>query len=160
LNLEGAVFFSEESIEDDAGIVQRGDRLSALAEGERAGTGRFTHPAIDGKTERAEAGFVAELGRKELVDGNRILEVPSFELSRGQEDVGGVMAANLAPVGMGKTAEDREVFAERFEALEAFVKLVVMAGLIGEPAPFRSGPRAASKPSRQKQIPSSHPKTL
>ena len=117
LILKGAIFFSEEAIEDHARVVKSRHGLSAAAEGESAGAGGLADASVDRKTERAEAGVIAELGRHELVDGRRVFQLAAFEFGGGEENVGGVVAANLASVGVGKSAEDGEMLAEWFEAL-------------------------------------------
>ena len=117
LILKGAIFFSEEAIEDHARVVKSRHGLSAAAEGKSAGAGGLADASVYRKTEGAEAGVVAELGRHELVDGRRVFQLAAFEFGGGEENVGGVVAAYLAPVGVGKSAEDGEMLAEWFEAL-------------------------------------------
>ena len=55
----------------------------------------------------------------------------------GKEDVGGVVAADFAAVGVGEAGEDGDLVAEGFEAFEALVELEVAALAVREPLPFR-----------------------
>ena len=83
--------------------MERRDGLSGAGEGESAGAGGFAHAAIDRKTERAEAGVVAQFSGEYLIERDRVLELTSFKLGGGEKDVSSVVAAYFSPVRVGES---------------------------------------------------------
>ena len=75
---DGGVGDSEESIEDETGIVKGGDGLSAAGEGESAGSGGLADSTIDRETEGSEAGVFSEFSGHQLIDGDRVLKVSAL----------------------------------------------------------------------------------